>query len=499
MDRITTVSFLFASLIFVAHIAYSRLFFNHYKKGLPPKCNLSLFKLLSSLADGSFRNELFKQSRLIGPVFRLTSVSNIFCPTIICGDIDMARVVLTTMDKTPQYRVFNFLTNRMPSMFTKRTEKEGWSWARKGVGPSLSNSNIYQTIPALNQELYKLNDYLTVLSKENREFDIASLMVHFTIDFLTLSMFGECFSTFPDFERTCDDETADDQTCKSKLSPSTQQSQTKQISEGKRFLNELSIGINEVILRFDPFRTFRFWDKSLHRAEKAAKYLSRFCMSLLQRYRDKHTKEEIENDSSIMGHLMRTPYPSDEDRCADILTFLVAGHDTTGCALSWTILEIAKNPEISHKIHKELMLVNPDVNAPFDSTHLGKLEYLSNVVREGLRLWPSASVASSRVCEQDTFIKGYLIPKGSYVQVNSIILMRQGISWPDDFIPERWGDNQVDFNISDAAALERRDIFKQERDRVIDQFIPFSLGKRNCIGQNMALLVSGGAFIICHS
>jgi cytochrome P450 len=49
----------------------------------------------------------------------------------------------------------------------------------------------------------------------------------------------------------------------------------------------------------------------------------------LDKYRREHTAEETEADSSIIGHLIKSPYPSDKERRADVTVFMIAGHETT--------------------------------------------------------------------------------------------------------------------------------------------------------------------------
>ena len=182
---------------------------------------------------------------------------------------------------------------------------------------------------------------------------------------------------------------------------------------------------------------------------------------------------------------MTSDYPSEEDRCADLIIFLFAGHDTTGCALAWTILEVSKNPTILANIRQELDVVNPDRNKPFDKSHLSKLEYLWNVIRESFRLWPVTAVAGLRQLNQDILFKNMCLPKNSSVHISNFTIHRSNITRPDDFIPERWGEVSTITHSIDKSILEFRD---KEIDILNNQNLIFSLGKRNCVGQNMAVI-----------
>jgi cytochrome P450 len=72
-----------------------------------------------------------------------------------------------------------------------------------------------------------------------------------------------------------------------------------------------------------------FWNKNLMNAKENALRLYQCQKKLLDNYRANNTPEEVEDGVSIMAHLLKTPYKSDMERCADMTTFLVAGHDTT--------------------------------------------------------------------------------------------------------------------------------------------------------------------------
>lgn len=173
------------------------------------------------------------------------------------------------------------------------------------------------------------------------------------------------------------------------------------------------------------------------------------------------------------------------------MIFLFAGHDTTGCSLAWCVLEIAQNPAVLYKLRQELDLVCPDSNQPIDNNQLNKCDYLWNVIREILRLWPVTVISSMRRMNRDLEFKNMLITKGSMVHISSFSIQRSNISRPDEFIPERWGPciNTLGKNgyedERDKSILSFRNI---EIPILNDQFLTFSAGKRNCIGQNMALL-----------
>lgn len=81
------------------------------------------------------------------------------------------------------------------------------------------------------------------------------------------------------------------------------------------------------------------------------------------------------------------------------MIFILQGHDTTATAMSWTLLCIGNNPEVQDKIHEEQLLVFGDSKEPATLQQLSELKYLDRVMKEALRLFPSAPTMGRRVTE----------------------------------------------------------------------------------------------------
>ena len=134
------------------------------------------------------------------------------------------------------------------------------------------------------------------------------------------------------------------------------------------------------------------------------------------------------------------------------------------------MIELARHPQVVAHMRAELDPV-------FDHTtgctpqQLAQLPYLGQVIKEGMRLWPVVAGGSRRVLLTDLAVGEYTIPKGSRVHSSFFSSFRSpALHQPDAFLPERWEKGAPD-----------EDLLKEV-------FIPFSSGKRSCIGQNLALL-----------
>lgn len=155
----------------------------------------------------------------------------------------------------------------------------------------------------------------------------------------------------------------------------------------------------------------------------------------------------------------------------EVDTFMFEGHDTTSAAMVWTLYLLGRHPDIQRKVQKEIDdVTDGDKTRPFTANDLSKLEYLEQVIKESLRVYPSVFVFA-RVTSEECVVDGYTIPKGTNLQVFSYNIHRNCNVWKDieKFDPDRF---------SRANSVGRHPY----------SYIPFSAGPRNCIGQRFALM-----------
>jgi enediyne biosynthesis protein E7 len=147
----------------------------------------------------------------------------------------------------------------------------------------------------------------------------------------------------------------------------------------------------------------------------------------------------------------------------ETLTMLMAGHETTAHALSWTLHLLSTHPEAAAKLREEAQRVLGDRSPAADD--LPRLIYATAVFRESLRLFPTIWILERRAREDDE-IGGFTIPKGSSVLVSPYVVHRHPDFWesPEMFRPER---------------------FLEEVPR--PAYIPFGLGPHTCVGERFAL------------
>jgi len=159
---------------------------------------------------------------------------------------------------------------------------------------------------------------------------------------------------------------------------------------------------------------------------------------------------------------------SDQQIRDEVLTVLLAGHETTAVALTWTALDLAWHPEVARNLKAELDFVLEGRTPTYSD--LPRLRYTKAVVDESMRLHPPVWRISRKALEDDE-VCGYRVPKGSEVVISPYLLHRSPALWsdPESFRPER-------FLKDDGESVSKLG------------FIPFGAGPRKCIGNHLATI-----------
>ncbi|MFZ0467582.1 MAG: cytochrome P450, partial [Thiogranum sp.] len=158
---------------------------------------------------------------------------------------------------------------------------------------------------------------------------------------------------------------------------------------------------------------------------------------------------------------------TDKQLIDEILTLIVAGHETTAASLNWIWYLLAAHPESFQQLSDAAQQVEPDVVPGWDT--LEKLQPVAQVIKEALRLYPPGWLYTRRSLQGDR-LAGYELPAGTDVFICSWLLHRHPAYWeePDEFRPARFSPEQ-----------------QAQRHRHV--YLPFSAGPRHCIGESFAM------------
>lgn len=151
---------------------------------------------------------------------------------------------------------------------------------------------------------------------------------------------------------------------------------------------------------------------------------------------------------------------ADSQLVDEVLTMIVAGHETTASTLNWTWYLISQHPEVEQKLSDEL-----DTLTPFSTFEdLPRFVYTRQIVDEAMRLYPAGWLVTRRALHDDR-LGEYFVPAGTEIYIPPYFIQRHPDLWeePDRFNPDRFSAEN-----------------SKHRHRLAT--IPFSVGPRNCIG-----------------
>ncbi|CAB4387314.1 unnamed protein product [Rhizophagus irregularis] len=211
--------------------------------------------------------------------------------------------------------------------------------------------------------------------------------------------------------------------------------------------------------------------------KNACEVISRVSRQLVEEKYKEAENGELKNKDLLSLLINTNKILPDEEKMTfeelknQIMTFLMAGHETTSIAISWALYLLAQHPHEQDKLREELVKAFPD-KSNFNPTYdeINSLEYLNCVIKENLRLIPPVPVVS-RFNVKDEVFGEYMIPKNTETLIGMSVLQRSTELWgptAENFDPKRW----LDPSTTNAANLN---------------YLPFLNGPRGCIGNKVAL------------
>ncbi|MEU8328814.1 cytochrome P450 [Micromonospora sp. NPDC048839] len=152
----------------------------------------------------------------------------------------------------------------------------------------------------------------------------------------------------------------------------------------------------------------------------------------------------------------------------ELVTLLLAGHETTASTLGWTFHLLDQHPQIRERVHAEAVEVLGDRLPVYED--LARLRFIAQVVNEAMRLYPPVWMLS-RIAQAPDEIGGYHVPAGADVLICPYTLHRHPDFWDD---PERFDPDRFDPSRSGG--------------RPRYAYVPFGAGPRFCVGNNLGLM-----------
>eukprot|EP00049_Salpingoeca_infusionum_P018206 m.356193 g.356193 ORF g.356193 m.356193 type:complete len:531 (+) comp17469_c0_seq1:200-1792(+) len=225
----------------------------------------------------------------------------------------------------------------------------------------------------------------------------------------------------------------------------------------------------------DPLWQVTRWLKPFlpreRRLAKCVAALDEFAMKVIEERRE---VGDLADREDLLSRFMALKdvdgKPLGNDRLRDvIMSFVIAGRDTTANLLSWIVYELHKHPDVADKLRQHVDDELKGAEPSHDVIHYG-MPYLNAVVKETLRLHPSVPKDVKVALNDDVLPDGTKIPAGANVVYMPWVMGRMESLWPNatEFKPERWLD--------------------MEEEPSQYKFTAFNAGPRICLGMNMAYL-----------
>jgi cytochrome P450 len=307
-----------------------------------------------------------------------------------------------------------------------------WLRQRRLIQPSFSRERIAAYAPTM----VELADRASSTWKEGQTRDIHADMTRLTLEIIARTMFGADVSD-----------------------------QALVVGEAVAELAAALVRRFQSVFRLPPILP----TPANLRRKRAARQIDSILYDIIRRRRG---SKEAGDD--LLGVLIRVCDEEDGSGMTDqqlrdeAITLFLAGHDTTALTLTWGLYLLARHPAVARALETEL----DDVlggRAPAASD-IPRLRYTDMVVREVMRLYPSAYVVG-RAPIGSYELAGYTVPPGGTILMSQWVVHRdpRWYDQPEEFRPERWADDSG-------------------RPRPRFSYFPFGGGPRICVGNHFAMM-----------
>ncbi|GAA5815138.1 hypothetical protein MFLAVUS_008644 [Mucor flavus] len=240
------------------------------------------------------------------------------------------------------------------------------------------------------------------------------------------------------------------------------------------FINAMGFALSNSVVRFSrpafmkqlPMESNRSWERG-----------NNLMRSIVDQVIVERKNSEFAKDSEkdLLGFMLNARDEhnlglSDENIRDQVITFLIAGHDTTANTLAWVLYELSRSPDIQARVLQEVANAGISSDELPTVEQIASLKYLSRVLKETLRCHSPLRLLS-KYCKKDCVVPGGYLVKAGTASVVSIYNMHMNPNVyenPTKFDPERWTP-------------------EEEQKRSLYAWLPFSTGPRACIGMAFAL------------
>ncbi|XKL62370.1 hypothetical protein PGB90_002203 [Kerria lacca] len=384
-------------------------------------------------------------SKKYGPIFRLWVGKDLFVVITNPDDTEAFLSRARFLNKSNSYRLLDpWLGDK--GLLT--SDEEVWRLHRKQITPSFHFKMLENAMPMITENAQILCQQLKNKA-DQPEFDIQEFFQRCSFDIICETAMGAKYQTQTSKNNVFFDSLR--KVCKASIARVAQP-----------WLHP------EFIFKLCKYG--RNYDELLSVLEKERKKVIIERKSVLEKSLDKNqiTRSKKPQPQPFLDFLLKESNFTDKEIDDEVQNFMFAGHDTTTSAMSFCMYALSNNERVQNKLVEELKSVLVRENYEPTYHDYMNLKYLEMIIKETLRMYTTVPMIARKVDEDFKLPSGYFIPAGSLA---NLFLQRMHndedlFPNPEQFIPERF-----------------EDVTKHPF-----QFVPFSAGPRNCIGQKFAML-----------
>ncbi|XP_059638040.1 cytochrome P450 734A1-like [Cornus florida] len=378
-----------------------------------------------------------------GPTVRLT-----------VSDPDLIREIFTSKSEFYEKNEAHPLVKQLEGDGLLSLKGEKWAHHRKIITPTFHMENLKLLIPVVASSVTKMLDKWCAMSNSGEiEIEVSECFKTLTEDIVTLTAFGSSYE------------------------------------DGKAIFG---LQAQQMELASDAFQKifipgYRFLPtKKNMKSWKLDREIKKSLVNVIHRRRENWGNEMVENGAKDLLGLMiqastKELNPSSPSSLSSKITvhdiaeecksFFFAGEQTTSNLLTWTTVLLAMHPQWQVRARDEVRKVCGPRDVP-TKDGIVKLKMLNMIINESLRLYPPI-VATIRRAKADVELGGCKVPRGTELLIPILAVHHDQAIWgndADEFNPDRFSEG--------VARAAKHPV----------AFIPFGLGVRTCIGQNLAIL-----------
>jgi cytochrome P450/NADPH-cytochrome P450 reductase len=389
---------------------------------------------------------MMRLAREYGPIYQLTIPGR--KPLIVVSSYDLVKELAdeTRFDKKIWNPLQNVRSFAGDGLFTSWTDEPNWHKAHNILLPNFSMKAMQGYLPMMIDIAEQLMGKWERLNADD-EINVPDDMTRLTLDTIGLCGFDYRFNSF-------------------------------YREDPHPFVNSLVNALGESLARGNrlPIEEKLLIHKHIQ-FQNDVKYMNDLVDRIIKERRA--SGEDLSAKKDLLSYMLTGVDKQSGEKLDDvniryqIITFLIAGHETTSGLLSFTIYQLLHHPEVLQKAYEEVdRVLGADPNAKPTFNQINQLRYVSQILQESLRLWPTAPAIAVYPREGEALIGGqYKITKDEDIAMLLPMLHRDKSVWGEDaeeFNPDHFSPEEV-------------------QKRPADAYKPFGNGQRACIGRQFAM------------